>query len=86
MAANDVTGTLPPFPEDVPTHPLLVIDYERLKAGDQAEQVRINAVLDNNAVDLMRHQSSIEHFMESVHNLRFLLVRILYHVITFFLV
>jgi len=29
--------TLPPFPEDVPTHPLLVVDYELIKAGDQAE-------------------------------------------------
>ena len=43
MAANDVTGMLPPFPDDVPTHPLLVIDYKRLKAGDKAEQVRPNA-------------------------------------------
>jgi len=38
MAANDMTGKLPPFPDDVPTHPLLVIDYEKLKAGDKAEQ------------------------------------------------
>ncbi|KAF8589979.1 Clavaminate synthase-like protein [Ramaria rubella] len=38
MAADDVTGTLPPFPDDVPTQPLLVIDYEKLKAGDQTEQ------------------------------------------------
>ena len=44
MAANDVTGTLPPFPEDVPTHPLLVIDYNKLKAGDKAEQVRPQSV------------------------------------------
>ncbi|KAF7331563.1 1-aminocyclopropane-1-carboxylate oxidase [Mycena kentingensis (nom. inval.)] len=28
---------LPEFPTDVPTHPLLVINYERLKAGDEAE-------------------------------------------------
>ncbi|KAJ7491422.1 hypothetical protein B0H11DRAFT_2009023 [Mycena galericulata] len=27
----------PPFPEDIPTHPLLVIDYERIKAGDTEE-------------------------------------------------
>ena len=39
MAANDKSGKLPPFPEDVPTHPLLVIDYEKLKAGDLVEQV-----------------------------------------------
>ncbi|KAH9928942.1 Clavaminate synthase-like protein [Fomitopsis serialis] len=29
--------TLPPFPENVSTHPLLVVDYELLKAGDQEE-------------------------------------------------
>ncbi|EMD41147.1 hypothetical protein CERSUDRAFT_80784 [Gelatoporia subvermispora B] len=29
--------TLPPFPEDVPTHPLLVVDYQRIKARDEAE-------------------------------------------------
>jgi hypothetical protein len=28
---------LPPFPEDVPTAPLLVIDYASLKAGDEQE-------------------------------------------------
>nr|VWP00262.1 Protein kinase domain-containing protein [Ganoderma boninense] len=28
---------LPPFPEDVPTHPLLVIDYELIKKRGQAE-------------------------------------------------
>ncbi|KAH9928938.1 Clavaminate synthase-like protein [Fomitopsis serialis] len=27
----------PPFPDDVPTHPLLVVDYQLLKAGDQNE-------------------------------------------------
>ena len=29
--------TLPPFPEDVPTHPLLVVDYQLIKKRDQAE-------------------------------------------------
>ena len=29
--------SLPPFPDDVPTVPLLVIDYERLQAGDEHE-------------------------------------------------
>ncbi|EJD06828.1 Clavaminate synthase-like protein [Fomitiporia mediterranea MF3/22] len=29
--------TLPPFPEDIPTHPLLVIDYELIQAGDSEE-------------------------------------------------
>ena len=29
--------TQPPFPNNVPTHPLLVIDYERIKAGDEQE-------------------------------------------------
>lgn len=42
MAANDESGNLPPFPEDVPSHPLLVIDYEKLKAGDKVEQVPSN--------------------------------------------
>ncbi|TRM63088.1 hypothetical protein BD626DRAFT_569149 [Schizophyllum amplum] len=31
------TRDLPSFPTDVPTHPLLVIDYARIKAGDKAE-------------------------------------------------
>ncbi|EKM57163.1 uncharacterized protein PHACADRAFT_254744 [Phanerochaete carnosa HHB-10118-sp] len=29
--------TLPPFPEDVPTHSLLVVDYHLIKEGDDAE-------------------------------------------------
>ncbi|TFK83383.1 Clavaminate synthase-like protein [Polyporus arcularius HHB13444] len=29
--------TFPPFPDDVPTHPLLVVDYELVKAGNEAE-------------------------------------------------
>lgn len=29
--------TLPPFPDNIPTHPLLVVDYELLKAGDSDE-------------------------------------------------
>ena len=29
--------TLPPFPDDIPTHPLLVVDYGLLKAGDPDE-------------------------------------------------
>jgi hypothetical protein len=33
--------TLPPFPEDVPTHPLLVIDYELIKSGDATEMERL---------------------------------------------
>ncbi|KAF9254646.1 Clavaminate synthase-like protein [Marasmius fiardii PR-910] len=32
---------LPPFPNDVPTHPLLVIDYELLKAGKEEEIERL---------------------------------------------
>lgn len=31
----------PPFPEDVPTHPLLVIDYRLIKAGDRPEIERL---------------------------------------------
>lgn len=26
-----------PFPDNVPTHPLLVVDYERVVAGDELE-------------------------------------------------
>ncbi|KAF9225086.1 Clavaminate synthase-like protein [Gyrodon lividus] len=33
--------TLPPFPTDVPTHPLLVIDFELIKAGDPVEIDRL---------------------------------------------
>jgi len=29
--------TLPPFPSNLPTHPLLIVDYELLKAGDVQE-------------------------------------------------
>ena len=29
--------TYPPFPEGIPTHPLLVVDYQLVKAGDQGE-------------------------------------------------
>ncbi|KAI1781594.1 Clavaminate synthase-like protein [Ganoderma leucocontextum] len=29
--------TLPPFPEDVPTHPLLVVDYQLIEKRDEAE-------------------------------------------------
>ncbi|KAK7051466.1 hypothetical protein VNI00_004440 [Paramarasmius palmivorus] len=32
---------IPPFPTDVPTHPLLIIDYELLKVGDEAEISRL---------------------------------------------
>lgn len=31
----------PPFPNDVPTHPLFVIDYELIKARDQSEINRL---------------------------------------------
>ncbi len=31
----------PPFPDDVPTHPLLVIDYRLLQEGDAAEKERL---------------------------------------------
>lgn len=27
----------PPFPDDVPTHPLLVVDYQLIKAGNEDE-------------------------------------------------
>ncbi|OAX37526.1 Clavaminate synthase-like protein [Rhizopogon vinicolor AM-OR11-026] len=33
--------TLPPFPDDVRTHRLLIIDYELVKAGDKDEENRL---------------------------------------------
>ncbi|THU77800.1 Clavaminate synthase-like protein [Dendrothele bispora CBS 962.96] len=33
--------TLPPFPDNVPTHPLLVVDYALLKEGDSEELDRL---------------------------------------------
>jgi hypothetical protein len=32
---------LPPFPEDVTTHPLLVVDYELIKAEDVNESQKL---------------------------------------------
>ena len=36
---RDMPGltTLPPFPHDIPTHPLLVIDYQLIRAGNNEE-------------------------------------------------
>ncbi|KAJ7116907.1 Clavaminate synthase-like protein [Mycena epipterygia] len=34
-------STFPPFPDNIPTHPLLVIDYERIKASDAEEIERL---------------------------------------------
>ncbi|KAG2140990.1 hypothetical protein DEU56DRAFT_734600 [Suillus clintonianus] len=34
-------STFPPFPDDVQTHPLLIIDYELIKAGDVEEVNRL---------------------------------------------
>lgn len=33
--------SLPPFPDNVPTHPLLIIDYKLLKAQDRREIDRL---------------------------------------------
>lgn len=33
--------TFPPFPENVPTHPLLVIDYELIKTNDAGEIAKL---------------------------------------------
>ena len=30
-------ASYPPFPDDVPTHPLLVVDYELIKQGSSDE-------------------------------------------------
>jgi len=35
------SGELPPFPDDVQTHPLLVIDYQLIAAGDEGEKERL---------------------------------------------
>ncbi|KAF8646252.1 hypothetical protein AX16_007309 [Volvariella volvacea WC 439] len=40
FATSDFPG-LPPFPDNVPTHPLLVIDYQLLKARDEKEIDRL---------------------------------------------
>ena len=32
---------LPPFPDDVPKHPLLIVDYKLVRAGDPAEIDRL---------------------------------------------
>jgi isopenicillin N synthase-like dioxygenase len=39
--SNDFGSPLPPFPTDVPTHPLLVIDFNLIKASDEAEIDRL---------------------------------------------
>ena len=31
----------PPFPDDVPTHPLLVIDYQLVLTGDKEETEKL---------------------------------------------
>lgn len=42
LALTVMPGTIvPPFPDDVPTVPLLVIDYELIKAGDSTEIDRL---------------------------------------------
>lgn len=33
--------TFPSFPDDVPVHPLIVVDYELLKANDEVECERL---------------------------------------------
>jgi len=35
------TVEFPPFPSDVPTHPLLIIDYELIKKRDKSEIDRL---------------------------------------------
>ena len=29
--------TIPAFPNDIPTHPLLIVDYDLIKASDEDE-------------------------------------------------
>ena len=33
--------SIPPFPTDVPTHPLLVLDYALIRSGDETEIDRL---------------------------------------------
>ena len=33
--------TFPPFPENISTHPLLVVDYDLVKARDQDEVAKL---------------------------------------------
>lgn len=35
------TSLFPPFPDNVPTHPLIVVDYERIRAGHSVEIDRL---------------------------------------------
>jgi hypothetical protein len=41
FTATMPVATFPPFPENIPTHPLLIIDYELIKAQDQGEINRL---------------------------------------------
>ena len=34
-------STFPPFPDNIATHPLLIIDYELVKAGNEQEINRL---------------------------------------------
>jgi hypothetical protein len=37
QTTSDTAMSLPPFPEDIPTHPLIVIDYQKLLEDDAVE-------------------------------------------------
>ncbi|KZT10019.1 Clavaminate synthase-like protein [Laetiporus sulphureus 93-53] len=39
--ASTANDALPPFPDDVPTHPLPVVDYARIRAGDETERDKL---------------------------------------------
>ncbi|KAF7440296.1 hypothetical protein PC9H_000640 [Pleurotus ostreatus] len=41
VLASSPYPAYPPFPEDVPTHPLLTIDYNLIKGGDEKEKDRL---------------------------------------------
>jgi hypothetical protein len=41
MASMDDTSIQAPFPDNVPTHPLIVVDFALLKAGDEEEAQKL---------------------------------------------
>ncbi|GJJ12485.1 hypothetical protein Clacol_006727 [Clathrus columnatus] len=55
---------IPPFPDDVPTHPLLVIDYEKLKQGEKLEKVSRASSIHCAAGSLKNHNVDIQPMWE----------------------
>jgi len=76
MAANDKTGRLPPFPDDVPTHLLLVVDYAKLKNGDKEQEVHSLYYFRM----FLYHVSLIGHILGGMHDSWILLVSTLFSI------